>query len=70
MDRHIVNTRGELGAAIKAAAQPTLADARDNPFTVVCGTTKYTFKEGVTERRADTLLRRISKVPKRHFEVR
>jgi hypothetical protein len=37
---------------------------------VVCGTAKYTFKEGVTERRADTLLRNISKVPKRHFEVR
>lgn len=70
MDQHIVNTRGELGAAIKAAAQPTFADARANPFTVVCGTAKYTFKEGVTERRADTLLRNISKVPKRHFEVR
>lgn len=70
MDRHIANTRDELGAAIKAASQPTFEDARANPFEVTCGTAKYTFKEGVTERRADTLLRRISKVPKRHFEVR
>jgi len=48
----------------------TFAEARVTPFEVTCGTAKYTFKEGVTERRADTLLRRISKVPKRHFEVR
>lgn len=70
MDRHIVNTRDELGAAIRASACETFAEARVTPFEVTCGTAKYTFKEGVTERRADTLLRRISKVPKRHFEVR
>ena len=70
MDQHIVNTRDELGAAIRASAHPTFAEACKHPFEIECGTAKFTFKEGITERRADTLLRRISKVPKRHFEVR
>lgn len=70
MDQHTVTSRDGMAAAVKAASQPTFEEARKHPFEVTCGTAKYTFKEGVTERRADTLLRNISKVPKRHFEVR
>ena len=70
MDQHTVTSRDGMVAAVKASAQQTYEEARKHPFEIECGTAKFTFKEGVTERRADTLLRNISKVSKRYFEVR
>lgn len=69
MDHHTVTTRDALIATITAAAETTFEMARQSPFTVRCGTTRYTFREGVTVRRAQQLARKIRKMPAKAFSV-
>lgn len=53
----IVNTKAELCAAIRAAAQTTFEKAHQNPVRIQFGTARYTFLAGITERRAKKLIR-------------
>lgn len=69
VDNFTVESRDGLAAAVKAAAHLTYADAREHPFEITLGPTKYTFKEGVTERRADQIAANIRKITKKAFEV-
>lgn len=70
MDQHTVTSSEGMVAAVKASAQQTYEEARKHPFEIECGTTKFTFKEGVTDRRADTIVANLRRVSKRYFEVR
>lgn len=65
-----VENRAGLVAAIKAAAQPSFAEARNNPVQIKCAGTTYDFKEGIQHNRAETLIRRIMDTSKKAFEVR
>jgi hypothetical protein len=70
MDEFVVDSRDGLIAAVKAAAVPTYEEARKNPFCVQWDSARFTFKEGVTERRADSIATSARRIPKRHFEVK
>lgn len=52
-----VATYAALHAAIRAAAQPTFEQARQNPVRILFGTTRMTFREGISEIRAKQLIR-------------
>jgi hypothetical protein len=69
MDVMIVNNQKELIAAINAGARATHNQARENPFAVHLGTTKYTFKEGLHETRAEMLARHIKHTTSTAFTV-
>ena len=69
MDQMIVRSKPELVAAIKAGAQPTFELAKANPFTVRLGTVKYTFKDGLHERRAREIVREIHRTPAKAFSI-
>ena len=63
MMEYEVEGKAELIAAVRAAAQPNRAAARQCPVTIrLLGTScKYLFPEGIVESRADQIARRISK---------
>lgn len=69
MDQYIVCNREGLAAALFAAARPTNEAARDNPFEVSLGGTKFkvTAKFGMTERRALVLAKRLKRLPAKFF---
>lgn len=60
---YIVETKAQLVAALKAAAQPTFEVAKKHPFTVRWGSTRYTFKEGVSEIRLKQILANVARKP-------
>lgn len=64
-----VHSKKELIAAVSAAAQRTYADAKNNPVQIRCGSAKYDFKEGITERRAHDLINKIRATTAKAFEV-
>ena len=57
----VVETKAQLIAALKAAAQPTFEVAKKHPFTVRWGSTRYTFKEGVSQLRAAEIVTNIER---------
>lgn len=65
MMEYEVAGKAELIAAVRAAAQPSYEAAKLCPVTIrVLGTScKYLFPEGIAERRADKLVRRIKALP-------
>lgn len=65
-----VTNRAGMVAAVKAAAQPTFEQAKQNPVQIKCGGTTYSFKEGISEQRAKALLQRIMETSKKAFEVK
>jgi len=67
MNEMIVQTKGQLVAAIKAAASPTFEEAKANPCVIRLGTTVYTFKDGIHERRAQKIIREIHRTPHHAF---
>ena len=67
MDEMVVFTKPQLVAAIKAGARDTFADAAANPFTVTLGSTVYTFKEGLHERRSKAIITQIRRTPAAAF---
>jgi hypothetical protein len=64
-----VHNRDELVAAIKAATQDDPLDALNNPVHIRCGTTHYTFKDGIVEAQAEVVIRRIMETSAEAFEV-
>ena len=67
MDEMVVESKAALVAAIKAGAQRTFELAKANPFQVTLGTTVYTFKEGLHERRAKAIIKTIHQTPASAF---
>lgn len=65
-----VCSRDQLVAAVKTAAQRTHKEALDNPVQIKCGSTKYTFKEGIHTRRADEIIAKIRATSKKAFDVK
>ena len=65
-----VSGREELAAAVLAAAQPTHELARANPvvITLLDTSCRYFFRNGIHERRADGIARRISRTPQGAFK--
>ena len=65
-----VGSKGELAAAIQAAAQPTFELARSNPVTIRLLNTSctYLFKEGVQESRAQRILKNLTRTPAGAFK--
>lgn len=59
---HVVNTRAELIAAVRASAQPTYELAKRNPVLIQFGRATYTFKEGIHEQRAIQIEKNIRKM--------
>lgn len=59
MNCYEVYTKPQLMAAIRACACLTHAEAKRNPATIVWGSTTYTFKDGLHERRANIIVRNI-----------
>ena len=68
MDEMVVDSKSALVAAIKAGSRLTFEEAKANPFQVTLGTTKYTFKEGLHERRAKAIIKQIHQTPARAFD--
>jgi len=64
-----VNNREELVAAIKAAAQPSFAEARNNPVKITLGKTRYALPNGVQEDRAAQITRNIMRTSASAFKV-
>lgn len=64
-----VHTKKEAAAAIRGAAHTSYAAARDNPFTMRWGTTRYTFKDGVHTKRAEEIAANIMRSPKKWVNV-
>lgn len=64
-----VRGRDQLVAALKAAAYPTLTEARDNPCVVRLEGLRivYRFPEGLTETRAAQIARKIRSTPAKAF---
>jgi hypothetical protein len=60
-----VKGKHALIAAVRAAAQPTHAAARQCPVSIrLLGTScKYFFPDGIVEGRAEQIVRRIHKTP-------
>lgn len=69
MDTMIVQNKSQLVAAIKAGAQTTFELAKKNPFEVQLGKTKYTFKDGLHERRSRAIIKNIHRTPARAFDT-
>ena len=69
MDIHIVENKTQLEALLRAAAEPTAAMAKLSPFKVRCGTTKYIFREGLTEHRALQIIREIRRTSAKAFSI-
>ena len=67
MDEMVVESKPALVAAIKAGSRLTFEEAKANPFTVRLGSTVYTFKEGLHERRAKAIIKQIHQTPARAF---
>ena len=65
MDDLVVESSAQLAAAVAAAAQPTFELAKASPFRITWGTTVYTFKQGVHEARARSIVRNIKRVMRR-----
>lgn len=57
-----VNSRRELQAAIRAAAQPTYEAARQNPVRITWGRFYMSFKEGIHESRAERMVRQANQL--------
>ena len=70
MDEYVVETRAQLAQAVLAAAQPTFEEARKNPAQIICGTTKYTFKEGIHESRAKKIAANIRRTSAAAWSVK
>lgn len=70
MLEYVVENRAGVVAAVKAATQPTFEKAKENPVQIVCGSTTYSFKEGIHETRAKQLLKKIMDTSKKAFEVK
>jgi CO/xanthine dehydrogenase Mo-binding subunit len=65
-----VSNRGELIAAIAAAAQPTFSEAAKNPIHIQLGGTQYSFKEGLHVQRASQIIHRIRRTSAAAFNVK
>ena len=70
MNEFDVTSKAEMIAAVKAAAVPTYEEARRNPVTIrLLGTScRYLFPEGIQERRAEGIVRRVKALPARVFQ--
>lgn len=70
MMEYEVEGKAALVAAVRAAAQPNHAAARQCPVTIrLLGTScKYLFPEGIVESRADQIVRRIGSTPAGAFK--
>lgn len=64
-----VHSREQLAAAVKAMAQPSYVAAREHPGCIKCGSTTYDFPNGITQGRADKIVRLINRTPKGAFHV-
>ena len=64
-----VNSKAELIAAISASAQPTYAEARNNPVKISLGSTKYRFEGGIHEERAKQVINNIRRLSAQAFDV-
>ncbi len=69
MDSMEVQNKGQLVAALKAGMRDTFEGAKRNPFEVKLGTCTYTFKEGLHERRAASIVRNIHRTPAAAFSL-
>ena len=67
--KYEVTSRSELIAAVKAAACPTYAEARNNPVTIKAGTTTYRFKEGIQADRGTAIINNIQRTTTKAFNV-
>lgn len=65
-----VHNREELVAAIKAASQPTYAEARNNPVVIRNGSTTLRFKEGIQEERGLRIINNIRATSKKAFDIK
>lgn len=65
-----VHNRDELAAAVAAATQRSYKEAKENPVEIKCGSTTYTFKEGIHGLRAAQIIAKIKATSKKAFEVR
>lgn len=63
MDTNEVTSKAQLVAALKASAHDSFAEAKQNPFEIALGRTKYTFKEGLHTQRLDAILSTIGALP-------
>lgn len=68
MDTMIVENKPQLVAAIKAGSRMTFEEAKKNPFEVQLGKCKYTFKDGLHERRSREIIKNIHRTPARAFD--
>lgn len=64
-----VDNRAQLVAAIRAVAQPSYREARENPARIQLGTTQYNFPNGLQERMANTIVRNIMRTTAKAFNV-
>jgi len=64
-----VHNREELVAAIKAASQPSFAEARNNPVVIKNGSATYRFKEGIQEDRGLKIIANIRATTKKAFDI-
>ena len=64
-----VHNREELVAAIKAASQPSFAEARNNPVVIKNGSVTYRFKEGIQEDRGLKIIANIRATTKKAFDI-
>jgi hypothetical protein len=69
MLEYVVHNREELIAAIKAASQPTYAEARNNPVRITNGSTVFKFKEGIQEDRGLRIISNIRAISKKAFDI-
>lgn len=65
----VVYSQTQLTAAVKAAARLTYAEAKDAPALIVLGKTRYSFPEGLTDRRATEIARNIMRTSASAFKV-
>jgi hypothetical protein len=69
MDTMTVENKLGLIAAIRAGSRDTFEQARLNPFEVQLGKARYTFKEGLHERRAKAIIKAIHCTPANAFKL-
>jgi hypothetical protein len=69
MSTFVVEGREQLIAALMCACHDTDTLARENPFKVCLADSNFslTFKEGLHEKRAQLIARRIRSTPKNTF---
>lgn len=69
MELYEVSNRAELEGVLRAAAHPLQRQAQDNPFTVTLTghTTRYTFRRGLTDSRAEQIIRAVRNTPEESF---